>query len=58
MRKTAMKNDKINRVTHKKLKLYIGAKCIKCGWWIESGEIAFLWKAYKTNMFTHIECKK
>ena len=52
-----MKNDKINRVTHKKLKLYIGAKCVKCGWWIESGDIAFQWKTGKISMFTHIECK-
>ena len=44
-------NKEINKVTYKNKKLKTGKKCARCGWWIESGEIATQWN--RINIYTH-----
>lgn len=44
----------INKPTYKNRKLKIGKKCARCGWWIESGEMATQWN--NINIFVHIKC--
>jgi hypothetical protein len=55
VRKPAMKSDVMNKVTYKNKKLKTGRKCQRCGWWIESGEMATRWN--NINIYTHIKCE-
>ncbi len=50
-----MKSDVMNKVTYKNKKLKTGRKCQRCGWWIESGEMATRWN--NINIYTHIKCE-
>jgi hypothetical protein len=53
--KQSLKYEKINKVTYKNKNLRIGKKCARCGWWIESGEMATQWN--NINIYTHINCE-
>jgi hypothetical protein len=53
--KQAMKNDKINEIVQKKLKLSKGKVCQRCGWWLESKSMATYWGK---NIYTHIKCNR